>query len=162
MNKIKTSGGIANSSGNTLEMTVATILISKGFENVVYGEWLKNPTQYSEELILKNVPYQTIYGHKGTTEFLLKSRKHQLETRIECKWQQSAGSVDEKIPYLYLNCVLQVPEEQIIIVLDGNGAKEGAVNWLKEACYKRLLDTKKEIQVMSLVDFMGWANTTFR
>ena len=154
--------GIANRSGNTLEKTVSAVLASKGFQEVLYNHWLKKPEHYSQELLLRNVPYSTIYGHKGTTEFLLKSKQYGLETRIECKWQQSAGSVDEKFPYLYLNCVLQVPEEHMLIILDGNGAKEGAVNWLKQACHNQFLATPKKIEVMCLTEFMGWANTLFR
>jgi hypothetical protein len=30
---------------------------------------------------------------------------------IECKWQQVSGSVDEKLPYLYLNCIEAMPEK---------------------------------------------------
>ena len=154
--------GIANRSGNTLEKTVSAVLVSKGFQEVLYNHWLKKPGHYSQELLLRNVPYSTIYGHKGTTEFLLKSKQYGLETRIECKWQQSAGSVDEKFPYLYLNCVLQVPEEHMLIILDGNGTKEGAVSWLKQACHNKFLATPKKIEVMCLTEFMGWANTLFR
>ena len=47
---------------------------------------------------------------------------------IQCKWQASSGSVDEKYPY-ELACInhLSVPT---IIVLDGGGYKPGAKEWL--------------------------------
>jgi hypothetical protein len=86
--------------------------------------------------------------------------------RIECKWQQSSGSVDEKFPYLYLNCIEAMPEKQIMIVVDGNGARSGAVSWLKDAVkYKKYTtgaNKDKEIMVFSLMEFIQWANSTFR
>jgi hypothetical protein len=51
-----------------------------------------------------------------------------LEIGIECKWQRISGSVDEKFPYAYLNCIEAMPERDIIIVVDGGGAKQGAVD----------------------------------
>jgi hypothetical protein len=49
---------------------------------------------------------------------------------IECKWQQAAGSVDEKFPFLVANIdALEVPT---IILLDGGGYKPGAEAWLRD------------------------------
>ena len=159
-------GSLANSSGNTLEQAIVSTLSSKGFTVVRHRDWLRNPARYGSELLLRNVPYQSIYGHAAKTEFVIRSERYSLETRVECKWQQSNGSVDEKFPYLYLNCLEGMPEEHIIIVLDGGGAKHGAVNWLKQACTEKLYTTpanqNKRIDVMSLSDFLAWANRTFR
>ena len=158
-------GGLANSSGSTLEQTIVATLASKGFPVEFYRQWLKAPLLYPPDILLRNVPYETIYGHRGNTEFLLRSERYDLNVRIECKWQQSAGSVDEKFPYLYLNCVEQMPEQQIIIVVDGGGAKAGAVDWLRRACTERLYltpDNPKTITTMNLVEFITWANRMFR
>jgi hypothetical protein len=157
-------GGLANSSGNTLEQTIIATLLSKGFEVERYRTWLKKPQKYGKELLLRNVPYTSIYGHPGNTEFLLLSEVYQLEVRIECKWQQVPGSVDEKFPYLYLNCIEQMPERDIIIVIDGAGAKRGAVEWLRNACENNLYVTgdSKSITVVDLSGFLKWANSTFR
>lgn len=159
-------GGLANSSGSTLEKTIVGTLVSKGFNLVSYSEWKKKPEKYGDEFLITNYPYETIYGHKGKTEFLLKSSRYNLEIRIECKWQQSSGSVDEKFPYLYLNCIEKMPEKKIFIVIDGGGAKAGSVSWLREAANskKYLGDhvTDKEISVMSLSDFLIWANKNLR
>ncbi len=165
MTAILGQGGLANSSGNTLEKTIIATLASKGFAVANYRQWARNPMTYGDEILLCNVPFETIYGHPGNTEFLLRSARYALEIRIECKWQQSAGSVDEKFPYLYLNCVEQMPEQQIFIVVDGGGAKAGAVAWLRRACANRLYlapDDPKTITLMTLVDFLVWANQVFR
>jgi hypothetical protein len=159
-------GGLANSSGNTLESTIKATLVSKGFEIVSYRDYVKNPSSYGKELLLLGVPYTTIYGHKGKTEFLLKSEHYALEIRIECKWQQSFGSVDEKFPYLYLNCIEKMPEDKIFIVMDGGGAKLGSIDWLKQSSLKKLYTTElnknKEILVMTLSEFLVWTNKTLR
>lgn len=161
----KTSGGFANDAGSTLEQTVRHVLVGKGFVAVRWVEYRQHPERYGREVLLEHVPYETIYGHPGITEFLLRSAAYGLEMRIECKWQQSAGSVDEKFPYLYLNCVEAMPEPDVMILVDGGGAKAGAVAWLRQvAAERRYLPpgTPKRIQVFTLAEFIAWANKTFR
>lgn len=158
-------GGYANSSGSVLESTICSVMSAKGFEIVRYSEYMKRPEQYGTELLLRNVPYKSIYGHMGKTEFLLKSLDYNLVVRIECKWQQSSGSVDEKYPYVYLNSVEAMPEDHIIIVLGGSGAKKEAVEWLKQTASAGkygAIEKGKKIEVMSLDGFITWANRTFR
>ncbi|MGB3671916.1 MAG: PD-(D/E)XK nuclease superfamily protein [Phormidesmis sp.] len=163
---VRTQGGAANHQGKILERTVVPTFESHGFEIVAYSAWIKKPANYGTELLLKNVPYTTIYNQKGRTEFLAKSERFELNVRIECKWQQSSGSVDEKLPYLYLNCIESMPEMDIIIIADGGGMKPGAIPWLKEAVSKKKyvsLDMpQKNIQVFSIREFITWANRTLR
>lgn len=158
-------GTKGNRTGNLLEQTVRTILLQKGFELVKYRDWASNNLFLGNELLIQDVPYTTIYNHKGKTEFLLKSQKYDLEARIECKWQQVAGSVDEKLPYLYLNCIEAMPEENILILIDGDGWKSGSLTWLKNAVKNALYTTdlskQKNIQVFHLKEFMTWANNFF-
>jgi predicted Rossmann-fold nucleotide-binding protein len=72
------------------------------------------------------------------------------------KWQQVAGSVDEKFPYLYLNCIETMSENEIILIVDGGGYKDGALAWLKDAVQEKKYQNNlaKEIRVFSLVDFL--------
>ena len=159
-------GYLANSQGRILEKTVESTFMTKGFEVVKYRSWKRDESKYSSELLLENCPFKNIYGHDGNTEFILKSKKFNCEIRIECKWQQSNGSVDEKFPYLYLNCIEAMPEKEIVIIIDGGGAKEGAIKWLKESIklkkYTSINNNDKIIQVFSLTDFIQWANSRFR
>ena len=159
-------GSLANSSGNTLEQTIIATLSSKGFAVLQYRDWQRAPQKYGSELLLRNVPYRSIYGHAAKTEFVVRSERYQLNVRVECKWQQSSGSVDEKFPYLYINCLEGMPEDHVIIVLDGGGAKPGSVEWLRHACANKLYMSPsaqhKRIDVMSLSEFLIWANKTFR
>lgn len=156
-------GRTSNITGNQLEVAVKTVLIGKGFTLVKYREWIKSPEDFGTELLLQNVPFTTVYGHRGNTEFLLVSAKYNLKTRIECKWQQVSGSVDEKLPYMYLNMVEAMPEQHIMVLIDGQGWKTGAIEWLKIAVKEHKYDVLKEkkIQVFSLIEFFTWANQTF-
>lgn len=158
-------GRSANITGNQLEIAVQTVLLNKGFEIEMFRVWNKNPEKYGKELLLKNVPFETIYGHRGNTEFLLISEKYKLRIRIECKWQQSAGSVDEKLPYLYLNTIEAMPEKDIMILIDGDGFKAGAKTWLRNAVKDKLYTTDQNndtnVMVFSLAEFFTWANKTF-
>jgi hypothetical protein len=163
--EIKKQGTLANIGGNVLERTVKEVFLSKGFELVNYRDWQKKPDTHGKELLLTNAPFTTIYKHKGNTEFLAVSEKYNFKIRIECKWQQVAGSVDEKLPYLYLNCIEAMPEDYIIIVIDGGGFKEGAVKWLRETAKQNKYnkaDIGKKILVFTLAEFMAWANKSLR
>lgn len=158
-------GAKGNITGNQLEIAVQTVLSRKGFDILMYRQWIKNPDKFGEDLLLKNVPFETIYNHKGNTEFLLLSKKYKLKIRIECKWQQVAGSVDEKLPYLYLNSIEAMPENDIMILIDGDGWKKGAKTWLKEAVINKKYTTdknnSKNIMIFSLAEFFTWANNIF-
>jgi len=144
---------------------VKTVLTGKGFKLLNYWVWLKNKEKYGEELLLEYVPFTTVYEHKGNTEFLLISQKYDLKIRIECKWQQVAGSVDEKLPYLYLNTIEAMPENSVMILIDGAGCKAGAIKWLKDAVKQKKYTTEetenKNIMVFNLTEFFTWANNTF-
>ncbi|MDA8168719.1 MAG: hypothetical protein M0Z59_03345 [Nitrospiraceae bacterium] len=161
----KNKGSQANVSGKLLERTVKEVFLSKGFQLVPYSEWKKNPEKFGNELLLTRIPFVTIYKHPGHTEFLAVSQKYNFKIRIECKWQQAAGSVDEKLPYLYLNCIEAMPEEKIIIIIDGGGPKRGSIEWLKNSAKQNRYNKTgipKDILVFSLTEFMAWSNKTLR
>lgn len=140
-------GTLANDSSNILEQTVKTIFSVKGFTKALYRECNKNPQKYGDELLLMNMPFTTIYEHGGNTEFRLISQRYKMDIRIEYKWQQVAGSVDKKLPYLYLNCIEAMPENHIIIIIRRGWLEKGRDYVVKE-CRKtknirRLITAKK-------------------
>lgn len=96
---------------------------------------------------------------------MLIARKTQTFRRTS-KWQQSGGSVDEKLPYLYLNAIEKMPEDEIIILIDGEGWKKGGIQWLRDAVlqkkYSKPETREKNIHVFNLAEFVTWANKTFR
>lgn len=156
-------GSKANKCGNQLEKTVSNSLSAKNFTVVPYLKWKKKPLLYGNELLICNYPYISIYGTHCRTEFYLSSIKYNKKIRIECKWQQVSGSVDEKYPYLYLNCI-KVPEKDIIILLDGGGYKPEAKKWLENTIKNKEfqdINNPKNIQLMDITKFYKWVNNTF-
>lgn len=178
---MSTHGGRANKTGKTLEGIVVPVLTQQyGFEVLNHRDYLSLKAgifPVPKRMLVKRVPYTTLYGSAGTTEFLLvasdaNSTKEfplaqsssELVCRIECKWQQSAGSVDEKFPYLYLSCNEAMPETNILILYGGGRFRPGAISWLKRAVgEKRYMTTgiQKNIAVMAVEEFMTWASYAF-
>lgn len=159
-------GGHANKTGNVLEQTVIAMLTTHGFEVVGYRDHQRHPEAFGNELLLRNVPYKTLYGGRGYTEFLISSEARKLKIRVECKWQQKAGSVDEKLPHTYLSCVEAMDDNDVIILIDGKGFRDGAVEWLRTAAKERKYipqnRPEKVIRIMNVTEFLTWCNETFR
>ncbi len=76
---------------------------------------------------------------------------------IETKRQSVAGSVDEKLPYVFLNARENYPEFDFVLVLDGNGWKPGARKWVetKAAAYDGF-------DVLSIEGFKIWLGIKMR
>ena len=70
---------------------------------------------------------------------------------IECKWQQGAGSVDEKLPFLVENIKKHYPYPTYVII-DGSGFRPGAIKWLRKQIGGKLAG------VMSMAEFQAWSN----
>lgn len=91
-----------------------------------------------------------IYGNRRTVDFILyHPRRWPNCLVLQCKWQTSSGSVDEKYPF-EVECIAQGRFETII-VLDGGGYSRGARQWLLAQRGKRnLVDVcnRDEIQRM--------------
>jgi len=148
----QTGGGRANQSGNTLERMVEALLLQHGYamaHNRNFGVHVtQNKPVYFPQLVIG----KTIYDTDMKVDFYVYSPKlHKRGLIIECKWQQSGGSVDEKYPYLVKN--LLKSKEVSIIVLDGGGYKPGAKDWLKRQANKH-----SALSVYSLAGFTRWAN----
>lgn len=71
---------------------------------------------------------------------------------IESKWQGVGGSADEKYPYLVQNIRSCYPCP-VIILADGDGARPGAIQWLKAQ-----IDGQRLIAVYSLKELVTWCN----
>lgn len=151
-----TQGGEANRTGQVLEDEVERFLESEfGIFPVSYKDYFEETVTEPENargILLKKVPYTSIYNGNGRGEFLL-SVNGKVEARIECRFQQSSGSVDEKLPYLFETAVA-FEERVVILVVEGNGYKKGAREWLKAKCNSVKY---KKIFVFTLEEFKSWA-----
>lgn len=92
--------------------------------------------KYKQDYLYQYHIGETIYGTKRKVDFFVKPNlKYKNGLAIECKWQKSKGSVDEKYPYL-CECI-EYNRVPTIIIIDGGGYKLGAFNWLKKQVEKR-------------------------
>jgi len=116
--------------------------------------------------VIRNYPHPSLYGTPGKKEALVVAPDgdgfftpdEQGCTRIiiEAKWQDSSGSVDEKLPYLW-EAFHTSPVRNWVVVLDGRYWKTGrgkaAVSWLGhkagqfDDCTLRVLDRKGFIEL---------------
>jgi len=129
-----TSGQQANRSGGQLENFIEDALIRRGYSEFWNhkAQAFANRSAIGGKQYLKQVPVgPTIYQTARIADFLVFNKeKFPDGLIIECKWQQSAGSVDEKYPFLLFNVIkTAVPT---VILLDGGGYKPAAKQWLSE------------------------------
>ena len=93
---------------------------------------------------------KNIYGKKRHVDVILYHPSKWTDCLvIQCKWQASAGSVDEKFPF-EVECIAHDPYP-VVIILDGGGYSDGAKAWLMEQRGKRNL-----VDVIDHDGFMRW------
>jgi hypothetical protein len=112
-------GGNANINGMRLEKRIEELLNSFQLE------------------FFKQHKYTSIYGHNAKMDFYIKP----LDLALECKNQEGAGSVAEKIPYV-LEAFEQHPSRNGLLILGGEywKTKPGIKEW---ACTKVQKSSKK-------------------
>lgn len=126
-----TDGAKANRTGNTLERFVEQTLLSQGYLRVPdRGTAFDERTTMPGKHFASQVPIgTTVYETRRRCDFLVLNPITFPEGLvIECKWQQSSGSVDEKFPFLLLN--IDRSKIPTIVLLDGSGFKPAAKTWL--------------------------------
>jgi len=161
---VDTQGQKAAKNGRIIENMLMPLFVGNGYKVITYKVYKSAQIEFDklDKLVIYQYPFDSIYpNRKCKTEFVIYNRLKNREIRVECKWQQGSGSVDEKIPYLYLNAVFAFPESEIIIVMDGGGFDKSAKPWLVEQCKKRwLLDEQpnKTIDVMTIAEFTAFFN----
>ncbi|MBD2344985.1 PD-(D/E)XK nuclease superfamily protein [Anabaena subtropica] len=155
-----TPGARANQSGRILETNVEAILTAYEYfqiGNHVTREYLLNASllkkRYAKQVYIGNGVYQTSLK---VDFYVVGLPVNPPELIIECKWQESGGSVDEKFPYLNLNIQEYYPAPTIVVI-GGEGMREGAIKWLRQ----QVNFNHNLLAVHTLDRFIAWANKTF-
>lgn len=115
--------------GKWLENSVAALLNDE-YEAVDRKEFLdlrhdRKPI-YTKEFVIG----ESIYGGQRRVDFILYHPQRWPRCLvIECKWQSEPGTVDVKYPYEVAS--INHNKYKTIIVLDGEGYRASARDWLK-------------------------------
>lgn len=126
----------ANQNGLYAEDVLAAILDIAGFE-------------FDRQYVVG----RTIYGGDHRVDFFVRNcAQYEDGLVIESRWQNSEGSVDEKLPYMYLN--LHGCSYRSVVVIHGGACREGALAWMREHC-----EPTHMFAVYRLEEFMAWLRT---
>ena len=125
----KSGGTVANRAGSRLERFVSEKLDERGYRDVP-------PAQFYPARVLEQTIYtkqfeigKSIYGKNRCVDLILYHPALWPECLcIQCKWQASSGSVEEKYPFEVLS--IAHSDVDTIIILDGGGYSDGAKLWL--------------------------------
>lgn len=158
MNGKRRARAIRKSGRTHEEYVLLPLKLQHGFKVWTYKRWeaaCREKKRLPSRIIVRDMPFTTIYGTQGKTEFWLRATdaapakgiaggtpEKPLVCRIECKNQEASGSIDEKLPYLVMT-LENFPEEDIILAAHIPGARVGAQEWLKKAIRNRELATEK-------------------
>lgn len=105
----------ANYTGTVLEKFVLSRFADRGYNFVPVTKF--TPARFLNQPIFTRKFHvgKSIYGTEQYCDFIAYHPQRWPDNLIiECKWQQSKGSVDEKYPYLVLNINLQYKSPTII------------------------------------------------
>lgn len=156
-----TQGAKANKSGKVLETTVEGTLRGHGYFQVC----LNVPKQQQREYLLnstllpkryaRNVYVGTgIYQNDLYADFYVTgSPAFPSGLIIECKWQETPGSTDEKFPFLNLNIQFCYPVPTVVVI-GGEGMRQGAMDWFKN----QVGSNQNLLAVHKVERFIAWAN----
>lgn len=154
-------GARANIAGAVYEQSLRGVFEAYGFEIVKYAEWKRRgvPIEESGRIVISGYPFRSIYNHNGRTEWLIVNNDRNAVCRVEVKTQRGNGSVDEKIPYMYLNGVYGYEEDDIAFVVEGDGFKPGVRPWLRNAIDSRFCredDDTRHIEMYTVGEFIAY------
>lgn len=141
----------AGHSGRFLEDTLKRELEARGFLFRDYVDDAGNMDMFTQKIVVRNVPYTSLYGCMSRSEFVITAEQRKI--RVECRWQENSGSVDEKFPYLLRNAVERMPENEVLILYGGDGARKEAIAWLRNEAAKV---SAKRIHVVNINNFLQW------
>lgn len=122
----------ASSTGRILERFVGAILESEGYTRIQPAKTFLAMRELEQPIFAQQfIAGMSIYNKPRQVDFIL--YHPQLWPNclvIECKWQASPGSVDEKYPFLVEN--IETGTYPTIVILDGGGYTREAGEWLRD------------------------------
>jgi hypothetical protein len=148
-------GQIAVRNGKTMKSQVQTALESLGFsdKSACRDELQKCGLLASHDrlFVQKVCMGKDIYGADSKSDFYVESEMFTSGAVIECVWQGSPGTVDEKFVFKALSMVEL--NREVYFVFDGGGARPRALMWLNAFAV-----THENFNFVRLADFIDILN----
>lgn len=141
-------GAEANHSGQMLENVILREFKARKVPDFPFSEDRNNGNLFADKRLIRNAPFTAVNGCESRSEFLYVCASLLLDVRIECKWQQVSGSVDEKLSFTMDNAIEAMPEKNIWIIVDGGGARQNQVGWIIKRAQRC---AHKNIRVLTLI-----------
>jgi hypothetical protein len=105
---------------------------------------------------------------KPTNEFPNVKPGKENRIRVECKYQQGPGTTEYKLLHTYLDLQYGAPEQNVILLVDGDGFTPKMLAFIREVCEENTIvwtkgvkQSKKNIVFMNINEFVDWANRAF-
>jgi hypothetical protein len=144
-----------NFSGSFQEGEVIRLAAMLGVHVCKYGEASGGFDMFAPIRLIRHVPYINIYDLCGKTEFVLENRVTQHAIRIECKYQNGDGSVEDKLVKSIIELQSKVPENESILLLGGDGFTKEKIAAIKRWALTQRWGPKK-VHVFSPPEFHAW------
>lgn len=154
---MSTQGFEANESGRFLENACRAYFLPRGFIVKTFSEDADNADMFASQMLVLRDPYTNLAGLRCYSDLVIIDNQRRI--RLECKWQDTPGSVDEKLFGLFFNLRDTAPEYEIVILHGGNGARVEIIRWLEKEA--KLAAPRKKIWVLNINDFPLWVRREF-
>jgi hypothetical protein len=161
----KSQGGRTSLGGQTLEAVIRCIRLV-GFTECTAKELRESRNDIFAEkqrLLVSHMPYTTIFGTQGRREYFIQSDEWTGE--LECKFQNTSGSVDEKMAYI-TETLKRTDLTRLAVVYGGIFWTEqlrgkAIIEWMKRESELIRQSHNKELLVMTLDEFIQWVQKTW-
>lgn len=153
------AGKKANKNGKWLEKTISNLLTQAGYYELSSDERKKflsengslDVTSEHRWFVEQVAIHRNIYDAKWKLDFFIfNQEKYPDGLYIESKWQGTQGSVDEKYVFTVLS-LKDLPQPSMLI-LDGGGARQGAIKWIKNQSRR-----SNQFTFFTFSEFLVWA-----
>ena len=138
-------GSIGTKTGSTLEVTVEAVLINNSYA------------------VTKQQVVGTKPGGGRHRADIVGMRPNGSKFLVSLKWQQTAGSAEEKIPFEVIKLLHALREnpasfDKAYIVIGGDGFNPGLVEFYLSEEFRSYVRQSEKIEILTLNDFITRAN----
>jgi hypothetical protein len=138
-------GSIGTKTGSTLEVTVEAVLLNNSYA------------------VQKQVAVGTKPGGGRHKADIVAMRPNGSKFLVSLKWQQTAGSAEEKIPFEVIKLLHTLRENPAVydkayIVIGGDGFSAGLVEFYLSPEFRSYIRESEKIELLTLNDVITRAN----